>query len=162
MNYQVMIFDADNTLWQTAKGEYVSRVKSEFVLGKIDMVKRVKDGAEFSLNSGIKKFLKDFTRGGGKVGLMSDNHFKDVKLVCEFFDIWKYFDLRLVSIRLYKGYCPKAEIVNKLLRKNQVSERFALWLDDKDYSIEAEEFNLKFIQVKNNLVEEILSKICIM
>lgn len=159
MKIKVVIFDADNTLWNSGIGDYVSQVESEFKLKNRDLVERVKDKAEFRLNKGVRKFIIKFNQAGGQIGMMSDNHLKDVKKVSQLFKIWQYFDLSLVKIRLYKGYCPKAKIIKKMVEKQGYDVGDVAWLDDKNYSKAASNHGISFIQIKDNQIREVLMKI---
>jgi magnesium-dependent phosphatase-1 len=159
MKLKAVIFDADNTIWDSGSGGFVSQLKSGFKLEKKDVVKRIKDGVYFKLNRGVRDFMIRFNQVGGKIGMMSDNHYEDVKMVCKLFDIWQYFEASLVKIKLYKGYCPKPRIIKTILEKRGYQKDEVVWFDDKDYKQAALNNHLNFIQVKNNQLEKILPKL---
>lgn len=156
---KVVIFDADNTLWRTEGGDYVSRVDSEFISLDSSTVLRVEDDSKYYLNEGIYEFLAYNFNSSMRIGLVSDNHWKDVEEVCKLFGIWRYFDKDLMRVELYDGYCPKAKLIGEMLGLEEISIIKAVWLDDRDYSLEAKEEGIEFFQIMNNQIRKVLDEL---
>lgn len=149
---KLVVFDADGVLWQTKPGDYLSKVKSEFKLVEPGVVIREKDGAIFQLRKEIPKILTSLHTNSILCGLASDNKASDVITTCKLLDIWKFFKKSCVVIRLYKGYCPKhemiLEILGKLVKEGiKLKTANVLWLDDRDYTKEAKEIGVNFLQI---------------
>lgn len=152
-NPKLVLFDADNTLWEAGPEEYVSKVTSSFVCLSPGMVLRKKDDKKFALKKEARKVLKFLNNKNVLCGLVSDNHYRDVKIVCELFKIWRFFNPLCVEIHLFDGYCPKHEMIKKILArlssKNlKIKENEVLWVDDKNYRKEALSIGVKFLYLK--------------
>lgn len=66
------------------------------------------------------------------------------------FDIYKFINIDAINLKLWKGYCPKHQMVKEILSKikfKNISTKNVYWFDDKDYSGEAESICVNFIKV---------------
>lgn len=148
---KLLIFDGDNTLWSASEGDYVSKLRSSFLLSEPDVVRRIADGAQYELRAETRNVLQYLKERGFTIGIVSDNKSGAVIEVLKLFNIWQYYDLNAINIKLWDGYCPKHLMIEEILGKSQfegVERNNVYWVDDRDYGVEAKIIAVKFVLIK--------------
>jgi len=144
----VFLFDGDNTLWNSPKGDYISKGESDFKVEGQSLI-RESDGAVFTLFPDTKNVLKELIDKKITIGLVSDNRFEIVKKALEKWGIWELFDKSAINIKMWVGPCPKQIMVGEILqdmkiRGSQMNEVY--WVDDADYEGIAIKINVNFLR----------------
>lgn len=153
MKKLLILFDCDGTLWiPEKKGDYVSSVMSKFKRVSDKKLIRVADNSIFKLSDGVKQCFQYLIRLNEKavMGIVSDNKFDTVKEVMMLFDIYKFIDKDAFNVKLWKGYCPKDQMVFEILQKpifKNIPCKNVYLLDDKDYKQECKSIGVNFIRV---------------
>lgn len=148
------LFDCDETLWESEGQDYIGSAPSELLTQDGNAVKRTVDGKVFRLKTGAKEaliYLKEANVDGERVvGIISDNPPEPVMKALRLFGLWDTIDAHAFNVRLWKGDCPKQEMVAEILTKREfgdINPSNVFWFDDKDYSQKADLIQVNFIQV---------------
>lgn len=147
---KIFLFDCDQTIWTSGGNDYISSVDSPLALVSKNSLIRVKDGKVFTLKQGVHEMFNKIYKSGGIVGIVSDNKKDMVVDALKLFDIYKFINIDAINIKLWKGYCPKHQMVEEILSKiefENISIKNVYWFDDKDYSEEAEMVKVNYIKV---------------
>jgi magnesium-dependent phosphatase-1 len=159
---KIFLFDCDQTIWASGDNDYISSVISPLVLVSKDSIKRTIDGKIFSLKLGVRKAFKHIYDAGYTLGIVSDNTKSMVIKALKLFKIDEYIDPNAVNVSLWKGYCPKQQMVLEILAKpefREIPRVNAYWFDDKDYYKEAQLIGVNFVRVgvETSFINMILS-----
>lgn len=151
---KIFLFDCDQTIWISGNNDFISSVFSPLVLMASNSIFRVRDGNIFILKPNIGEIFRLIQNSGNVIGIVSDNR-KDVVInALKLFDIYKFIDQNAINIRLWKGYCPKQEMVTQVLKKSEfkvIDTASVYWFDDKDYSEEARSIGVNFVRVVDDI-----------
>lgn len=141
----IYFFDCDETLWESDSRDYVSSKPGKVIAIDQDSFKREGDETIFRIKPGARELLSQLYSQGFSIGIISDNNKEPVIAALHSLNLWKYVNPELVSVSLWEGYCPKADLIEGLLSVNAPGE--VIWFDDRDYSREAEEKGYRFVHV---------------
>lgn len=144
---KLFLFDCDQTLWSSSEKDYISRVNSKLLVISPGVLMGVEDRNKFYLDSNVGKALRLISRSGNLSGIVSDNKKNVVIEALSLFGIYKFFEPKAINIKLWKGYCPKHNMVIEILKKIKISSENVYWFDDKDYGAEAATIGVNFIRV---------------
>ena len=147
---RIIFFDCDETLWTSPTRDYISSINSDFELIGKNQVLRKKDGLVFTLRPGIRRLFAKLKSEEITIGIVSDNRRRPVINILELFGLVTSINFKAVYIKLWKGYCPKHKMIQKVLKRSifkNISRRDVLWVDDKDYTREAKKIGVNFINV---------------
>lgn len=151
MNKKLFLFDCDETLWSSTDVDYISSISSGLVKQSDHVIKRAKDSKLFSLKKGTTESFKYLNEANNAyIGIVSDNKSLYVKKALELFNLWSFVTPEAFCVKLFKGYCPKHQLVMKILNKakfKEINKNDIYWLDDRDYSKEAKSIEVNFIKV---------------
>lgn len=150
MNNKLLLFDCDETLWNSQDKDYVSSVNSHFEKITFGIVERKKDGKKFVLRPGVKKAFDLISKKGFVIGIVSDNKKPPVVEVMKLFNVWSYINHEAINIKLWNGYCPKHKMILDVLSGLDFYKAYrdrVYWFDDKDYTSDAKEIGVNFIKV---------------
>lgn len=151
-NMKLILFDCDETLWTSAGHDYISHVPSAFRCIAPGTLKRLADGKEFVLKRGVEEAFAELRVHAVQlmVGVVSDNHPGPVREALQLFGLWGTVKGDAFNVHLWKGYCPKHEMVLEILQKPAfigMKLEDVYLVDDRDYSSEAKEIGIHFIEV---------------
>lgn len=162
---KIVFFDCDQTIWTSPDKDYISSVNSSLKKLNENILVREEDGKRFALNKSILRTLEYLKMKKIMIGIVSDNEKAMVLKALKLFGISRYFNKKIVNIKLWDGYCPKDKMIIESLskspyRNNPLSSVY--WLDDKDYSREAKDAGINFVQVRSEMdftevIKEIVS-----
>lgn len=147
---KILFFDCDQTIWTSSNNDYISSIVSPLVPVSKDVILRTADGNIFNLKPEIRKIFKNIRSKGNIIGIVSDNKKDMVINALKLFDVYKLIKKEAVYIKLWKGHCPKEEMIKKITSKPEfegIIPSNVYWFDDKDYSEEAGLIGVNFIQV---------------
>ena len=154
---KIFLFDCDQTIWTSSNdNDYLGSVFSPLVLTSENSITRAVDGKVFSLKPQIRKFFGSIYTSGNIAGVISDNRKDMVINALRLFGIYKFINPDAVNIKLWKGYCPKHKMVLEILRKPEFKSiplSNTCWLDDKDYSEEANSIGVSFVRIGDATLE---------
>jgi len=162
----LLLFDCDQTIWTSGNHDFIGSVVSPLVPVSKNSILRVKDGSIFTLKEGVPEVFDYLKKTGNIVGIISDNRKGMVTDALKLFNMYKFVNLSAVSVKLWKGYCPKHTMIQMILEKNQFKSiplKNVYWFDDKDYSQEAGLIKVNYVHVSKNtkiskIVENIINK----
>jgi len=146
MKYNIVFFDADQTLWTNIHNKYISSVVGELELVDKYNIRRV-DGEIFTLHPETRVVFDQLKTAGTIIGIVSDNVPVMVIDALKLFELWSMINIDAVNIKLWDGYCPKHLMIEEILLKDMyinIARKNICWCDDKDYSKEAKQIGVNF------------------
>lgn len=149
INKTIIFFDCDNTIWHSKDNDYIGSCKSKVSIDNRGVLIRNTDNKKFYLIKKISKLIiKLASMQSFELGVISDNPKGIVIESLKAYDLYNYFNPRLMNIKLWKGYCPKDQMIHEVLVKNKLDlSRHFILVDDKDYRISIKEAGGFFIEV---------------
>lgn len=148
---RLFLFDCDGTLWDSEDKDYISSVHSDFKKVNTKQILRVKDGKFFTLKpSVLETFIHLSRERKNLLGIVSDNNKSEVIKALKLFNLFGFIFKKAINIKLWKGYCPKDQMVSEVIQKvfdNTIVPKKVFWFDDKDYHKEARRMKVTFIKV---------------
>jgi HAD superfamily phosphatase (TIGR01681 family) len=135
---KVIFFDCDQTIWFSKDADFISSLDASLVVKSTECIQRLKDKKTFCINKKIYQFIKSLSKQQEIViGIISDNKPHITIEALKLFEIWPLVNKEAIDIKLWKGYCPKIEIIQQILKKNcfkDISNKEVYFFDDKDYA----------------------------
>lgn len=153
----IIFFDCDETLRASEDKDWIWSQDWPIITFDDNSICRKWDGKVFSLREWVREVLQNLMHQWYWLGIISDNK-RDITLeTLNVFKINHYFNKELINIKLRDWYCPKDEMINDILDKNNIADKSQVILvDDKDYSDTMSDRWYIFIQVKwKNLIEDL-------
>lgn len=155
MTKKLVLFDCDETLWTSMDKDHISSAKSALKKLNSSTIVRLKDNKVFTLKKGVVKAFAHLSKNNNQIvlGIVSDNEPEEVISALRLFNLWKFINKEAFNVRLWKGYCPKHEMIVEILNKNHFKNLLpgdTYFIDDKDYSKEAKDIGVNFIQVTDD------------
>lgn len=155
MAEMLVLFDADETLWTSEGRDWVGSVSSTFSPEADNQtIRRDSDRKAFNLRRGTREALAYLAERNIAIGLVSDNTPEAVEGALNAFGIADSFEPSAVSVRRWKGYCPKDVMIGEILALPQyagIRRDNVYFLDDKDYALAAEGIGVQFRRVDTQM-----------
>jgi magnesium-dependent phosphatase-1 len=148
---KIIFFDCDQTIWFSKDADYISSLDSDLMAKSTSCIQRITDKKTFCLDKKIHQFIKLLSKQHEIViGIISDNQPQITIEALKLFKIWSLVNKEAIAIKLWKGYCPKIEIIQQILKKDLFKDiliKDVYFFDDKDYAMEAEKIGINFYRV---------------
>lgn len=163
MSKRIILFDCDETLWNSLDRDYISSCKSVLIKAKKHTIVRLADGKRFTLKRETIQLFQSLAVKGFTIGIVSDNKPAMVRAALKLSGLLKYINKKAINIKLWDGYCPKHLMIQEILDKpefHSIDLKLVYWVDDKDYAAEAKKIGVNFIKVgKGSLISLVKSLI---
>lgn len=161
---KIVFFDCDETIWTSPTKDYISSVVSDLKPISKNKLTRVSDRLVFTLKPGTRKLFAELSKREVVIGIISDNRRKPVVKALSLFKLLPFINKMAISIKLWRGYCPKHKMLISVLKKpdfKNISGNEVLWVDDKDYSSEAAEIGVNFIKIsqRSNIYKKVYAEL---